>query len=177
HPVVWFLQDRRSKVGGKAQKLLVGFGVVSVFHLSGARTIDGQLAHEFGVVNGDCQGDGSSHAIAEDVRVLDLQLIQQRGGIFSHLLKREGAVEVIGVSVSLQLDRDYLTGLCQRWKNGAPCFNEAERSMKQHERLTRTMDFIVHLEAVNFGIGAIGALLLLSVSDKVSHGSQDDCYD
>src|SRR5262249_15842508 len=36
HPVVWLLQHRRSKVGAKALKLLVEFGIVSIFHRSRA---------------------------------------------------------------------------------------------------------------------------------------------
>src|SRR5262245_21830771 len=60
--------------------------------------------------------------------------------------------------------------LRQRWKICAPPFSEAEGPVKQHERAPRTVNLIVHLEAVQIGVFAVGVLLLLSISDNESRG-------
>src|SRR5215813_12111190 len=106
--------------------------------------------------DGDSQGNGSSHAIAEEVRVLDLQLFQQRGGVIRHLLETQRPVDVVGMPMPLQLDRNHLMSLRQRREKGAPPFSEAERAVKQHERAPRTVNLIVHLEAVHLGVFAAG---------------------
>src|SRR5262249_28369248 len=67
-------------------------------------------------------GNGSSHAIAEEVRVLDLQLFQQRGGVIRHLLETQRPVDVVGMPMPLQLDRNHLMSLRQRREKGAPPF-------------------------------------------------------
>ena len=94
------------------------------------------------------QGDRASHAVAEHVGPLDLQVFEQRGRVVRHLLAGQRAVDVRRVSVPLQLDGDLLPVPGQGRVRGRP----AERPVQQDQRLAGAVDFVVHLQAVDRGV-------------------------
>jgi hypothetical protein len=69
-----------------------------------------QLAHYLWVPDSDLQGNGRSHAVAEEIGLFDAKLLQRSGRVISHLFIREWAINVGGTAVALHLEGDDLPG-------------------------------------------------------------------
>jgi hypothetical protein len=114
-----------------------------------------ELAHHLRVPDGDLQGDAGSHAVTEDVGLFDSEMLECSGGVVGHLLDGQRAIYIGRASMGLQLEGDDLPGLCKFRQNvserGADCRKSA---VEQNQRLSRSVDLVVHIEAVHLNVVA-----------------------
>ena len=103
------------------------------------------------MTDGDRQGDRASHAVAEDVGLLDLQMPEERGDVVRHVLVGHGAVDVRHVSVPLQLHGDHLPVPGQSRMDVRP----SECTVEPDQRPAGAVDLVIHPEAVHVGILAL----------------------
>jgi len=66
--------------------------------------------------DGGLQGDAASQGIAKDVGLLEPEVFDQSGNIVRHVLEGQWAINVAGVSMSLQLNGDDLPILGKAWQ-------------------------------------------------------------
>ena len=58
------------------------------------------------MLDGHQQGDTASHAVADDVGLLDAEVLHQRSDVIRYLLVLQGAVNFGGAAIALQIDTD-----------------------------------------------------------------------
>ena len=64
----------------------------------------------------------------------------------------EGTINIRGVAVSLQIDGDHLTAFRELRQDGAKHIARAKSAVNQDQGLALLVDFVIHLQAVNFRI-------------------------
>jgi hypothetical protein len=102
------------------------------------------------MADGKVQGDAGAHTVAEDIGPLDPELRECGGDIIGHLLDGERAVDVCRASVRLQFESDDLPSLGKiRQKLSERRADCRKRAVKQDERLSGTVDLVIHLEAIH----------------------------
>jgi len=69
---------------------------------------DDELAHHRRLADRQLQGDPAAHAVADDVRVVDPEVLEHRGGVVRHLLVGDRAIGVGRMPMSLLVDGDHL---------------------------------------------------------------------
>src|SRR5207344_3218860 len=95
-------------------------------------------------------------AIAKDVGRSDFQLTDCRGDVIRHTFEGQWAINVCGAPVTLKLESDDLPCLCKaRQQLSKRSADGGERAVQQHERLSRAMDLVIHLEAVHRNIASL----------------------
>src|SRR5215210_2858229 len=105
------------------------------------------------MTNGSLQRDAATQGKAEDVGVFEPEVLDQASDVVRHLLEAQRAIDIGSVPVSLEFDRDELPGLGQQWQHLSKVgLNGSETAMKQDQRFTGPVDFVVHLKAVHRGI-------------------------
>src|SRR5215218_4553372 len=67
-----------------------------------------ELAHQLRMPDSELEPDSTTHAVAEDVDLVDTQVAQQDSGVIRHLLVAEGTINAGGAPVPLLLDTDDL---------------------------------------------------------------------
>src|SRR5207253_3190404 len=132
-----------------------------------------ELSDELRMPEGDEERDAAAQRVAHDVGPLELEVLDERGDVFGHQLGADRSIDVGRSAVSLQVRGDDLTALRERRKVGAEHRNRAEASVEQDERMPRSLDLVVELDAVDIGVMAFAcfaAPLSLSLALFVGKG-------
>ena len=96
------------------------------------------------------QPDAAAHAIADDVGLTDAEVLHQRGDVVRHLLVLQGAIDVGGAAVSLQIDGDDLPALGQVRQQRLHGAGRHVGAVEQHDGDTAAaVDLVVHIEPVH----------------------------
>src|SRR5271169_5452350 len=95
------------------------------------------------------QCDVSTEGIAGQVNFPQLQVRDQRGYIIGQCFKAVRTIDVGGVSMSLQMHRNHLTGLRQSLDIRAKAFESGDSAVQQNQRLTLAINLVVDLHAMN----------------------------
>ena len=89
------------------------------------------------------QGNARSHAIAEDVGIFDIEVLQECGDVVCHLLERHRPLTQCGAPVPFQLDGDHLIRFRQRRHKLGVHTDPAEAAVQQHHRFAAAVQLIV----------------------------------
>ena len=92
------------------------------------------------------------------------EMLHQRRDVVGHLLVAEGAVDIGGVAVALQLDGDDLVVLGQGGEDRPPQVDRPKGAMEQDQRLTAAVDLVVHLQPVDRGVAVCGVVSVMGVA-------------
>ena len=79
-------------------------------------------------------------------------MVKQRGNVVAHGLERKGTVGVRRAAVTLQLDRDYLAGLCQRLEQRHHLANRHQAAVQHDQRFTLSVDLVIEFDALHVGV-------------------------
>src|SRR4026208_1541290 len=92
---------RRSfeKLGGEGSDILPELRV-DALPIEGGRS-NHQFAHQLWVPDGDLLGGVTAHAVPEDIRLFDAEILQQRGNVIGKLRIGERTIDVSGTSMAL----------------------------------------------------------------------------
>ena len=98
------------------------------------------------------QRDAATQRVAEEVGPFVPEMRDERGDVIRELLETEGAVDVGGVPMPLQLDSDDLPGLGQGRQERPEHTDGAKAAVDEHQWPPYTVDFVIHLQAVHWRI-------------------------
>src|SRR5437764_12178373 len=79
-------------------------------------------------------------------------MIDQRGNVISHELDVDGAIDVSGAAVALQVDGDHLMALRELRKNGPEHFARPQSAVQEDHRTSSAMSLVIEVEAVNLRV-------------------------
>src|SRR6266508_1071166 len=92
----------------------------------------------------------AAHAVADEVRFGDLEMIEQRRHIVGEVFLADVAFDVRRAPVALHFDGDHLPRLGEFGDPAGPVVGDGhERAVKQHHRIAASVDFVVHFQPVD----------------------------
>ena len=124
-----------------------------------------------GILQRELLRDHSAHAVAQNARLLHLQLVEQRGQVVCHpcdgirLVRRAcapGAAVVVGNHAKVLGQRGHL----QR-----PCLQVAAKSSDEHQRLPGTGFFVVRDDVARRDVRHVARVLRVSLAIVRARGS------
>src|SRR5438045_1668886 len=115
---------------------------------------DDELPDELWVTDRDEGGNTATERVAHHVRPVQLQVFDERGDVVGHELRLERSIDVGRTAVALQIDGDDLPTLRERRQVGTKHRARAQSAVQQDERITRSLDLVVELDAVHVGVVA-----------------------
>jgi len=103
------------------------------------------------MADGQIHRDAGTHAVANDVGLADLEIVEQAGNVVCQVVVTEIAVDVGGAAMSLHLDRNDPPGFGKRGDHLRPIEIRQghERTVQQYDGLALAVNLVVHLEAVH----------------------------
>jgi hypothetical protein len=115
---------------------------------------DDQFARQRRMPDGDLQGDVAAVAVAEEVGLFDLEMPKKSGGVVRRTLEAVRPIDVVGVPVSLLLERDHLPGLCEGLQHlSERSVDGRSAAVKKDQRqwfaLLGAVNLVIHLESVH----------------------------
>ena len=100
---------------------------------------------------------GRTHAVSEDVRPVDAEVIEQCHHIGRAVRGRDLPIDVRGTAMTLQFDGDHLMPVDQEGDQVAEAEVDGEHAaVQQHERTPRAVQLVVQMQAVDVGVPATG---------------------
>jgi hypothetical protein len=115
--------------------------------------------HQLGVRDRELEGDRRAGAVAEDVGLLDAELLHHRDRVRLHLRDREGVLLAHQrVPVALLIDQDHLSLGGERRQHLAKAdLHRAERALQHDQRrAARAVDLVVDVELAGPGGAGLG---------------------
>jgi hypothetical protein len=107
------------------------------------------------VADGGLQSNTAAQGIAKDVGIFEPDVFDQGGNIVRHLLEGERAINIGGVSMSLQLDGNDLPVLGKDWQKLLEHPDYAQAAVKENQRLPFTVNLVAQLESVYVRVFAL----------------------
>jgi hypothetical protein len=86
------------------------------------------------MLNGGPQAGACAQGVPEQVDPIELELVDECGDVIAERLEAEGAIDVAGVAVALQLDRDHPPARRQALEEISEHAGEAEAAVHHDER-------------------------------------------
>ncbi len=124
------------------------------------------------MLDGGAEGDAAAHRVTHDVGPAHLEMLDQGGDVVGHGLQAQRAVDVGSASVGLQVHRDHLPSLGERREGLGEHVGRAHSAVQQDQRLSRAVDLIVELEAVDRGVAGFDGRGRRGLSEP--NGRQED---
>ena len=81
------------------------------------------------------QGNATAHAVPQQVRSWDFQVVEQGSDVIGEVFMTEVAIDIDGAAMALQLDGDHLPALGQLWEQVGPVVGDG------HERTVQQADY------------------------------------
>jgi hypothetical protein len=119
-----------------------------------------QFSHQAGVADRHLEGDVASVAVAEEVRLPDVEVPEQPGGVVRGLLEGERPIDNVGgAPVSLLLESDDLPGLCKGRQNLSERGFDRRAAAVQKDQgrnlaVGAAVYLVIHLEPVHRRVAA-----------------------
>src|SRR5438105_1084701 len=186
------LDEIRKVVWSRAQLLVLGFdgrafeGVRREFRESVERFLyhtvtaergrnDDRLSHFVRMADRTLHRHGAAHAIADEVRPRDLELLEQRRHIVGEVFVGDVAWDVRRASVALHFDGNHFPRFGELADPPGPVVGDGhERAVEQHHRFAAAVDFVVHFDSVDWGVARCWFLLGRHVS-RYEHHQEESC--
>jgi len=100
------------------------------------------------MADGSAHGDAAADRVAHNVGLREPKMLDQRGDVVGHRFVTQWAVDIGGAPVSLQIDGNHFPVLRKRRHDVAEYFGSGQPAVQQDQRLSRTVDFVIQIEAV-----------------------------
>jgi len=105
------------------------------------------------VVDGELERGCRSHAVPEDVGAVNAEVVEQRGDVTGQGGRRDGALDVRGAAVALQLDADDGVAAGEGRDEGGEVQVDGEHpAVQQHEWGAVAVFLVVQVQAVDVGV-------------------------
>jgi hypothetical protein len=149
--------DRTGEIVRGGFRFREHFRVEAIGPVGGAARED-QSPHHARVLHGQLQGHGAAQAVTDKIGSPDAERVQEYRGVGRHLLVGQRPVDVSGVAVALQFDRD---DLARRREGGQEvrkaAVDRSHGAVKESQRGPVAVDLVVHVEPVHRHVTARGA--------------------
>src|SRR4029453_6002088 len=104
------------------------------------------------MAKGENKGNRTAGAVAENIGLLNVEILEECSDIVRPLLQPEGPVNVGRVSVSLALEGDHLPCPRKSWQHNAEILQCGHATVQQHQWLSTAIHFVVHVQVVYRGV-------------------------
>ena len=92
----------------------------------------------------------AAHAVADEVRLRDLEVIKQRGHIVGKILAADVAFDVRRAAMALHFDGNHFSRFGKLADPAVPVVGDGhKRAVEQHHGFAAAVDFVVHFEPVD----------------------------
>ena len=100
----------------------------------------------------------ATERVADDVRLVQPEVVDERGDVVGHQPDVDRSIDVGGAAVALQVDGDDLVALRERGKNRPEHLARPEPAVQQDQRPPGPDRLVVEIDAVDLGVlaGALG---------------------
>src|SRR5947209_672583 len=187
------LDELRKVVRGRAQLLVFDFdggafeGIRREFreHVerfldhavsSEHRRNDDHLSHLVRMADRTLHRYGAAHAVADEVRPRDIELLEQRRHIVGEVFVGDVAFGVRRAPVALHFDGNHLPRFGELADPPGPVVGDGhERAVEQHHRFAAAVDFVVHFDAVDWCVARRWLLLRRHDSRHKHHEEESRC--
>src|SRR5712691_1485906 len=161
------LDEIRKVVRSRAQLLVLGFdgrafeGVRREFRERVARFLDhavtaepgrndDHLSHFVRMADRTLHCHGAAHAVTDEVRAWDLEVIEQRRHIVGEVFVGDVAWDVRRAPMALQFDGNHFPRFGELADPPSPIVGDGhECAVEQHHGIAASVDFVVHFEPVD----------------------------
>ena len=131
---------------------------------------DDRLSHFVRMADRTLHRHASAHAVADEVRSRDLEMIEQRGHVVGEVFVGDIAWDVRRAAVTLHFDGNDFPRFGELADPPGPVVGDGhERAVKQHHRFAAAVDFVVHFESVDWRVARRWLLLRRHVSRNERH--------
>ena len=136
---------------------------------------DDHLPHLVRMADRTLHRHAAAHAVADEVRLGDLEVIEQRRHIVGKVLAADVAFDVRRAAVALHFDGDHFPRFGKLADPPGPVVGDGhERAVEQHHRFAAAVDFVVHFESVDRRV-ARRWLLLRRYDSRHEHRQEKSC--
>jgi hypothetical protein len=118
------------------------------------RRHDDQSTDALRELDGRPERGGATERIAQKVRSIEVEVLDQAGDVIGHEPRVDRSVDVGRPAVSLQVGHDELVALGQGRQDRPERLSRSEAAVQQDQRSTAAMDLVVHMQAVDVGVVA-----------------------
>src|SRR5205807_1454361 len=118
---------------------------------------------------------GAAHAVADEIRPRDIELLEQRRHIVGEVFVGDVAFAVRRAPVALHFDGNHFPRSGELVDPAGPIVGDGhERAVEQHHRFAAAVDFVVHFDAVDWCVASRWLLLRRNVS-RHEHYQEESC--
>ncbi len=126
----------------RAQLLVVRVGRV-------ARRREHEPPHLLGMLDGEAERDASAERVAEDIDLLVAKAVEDCRRVIALIDDADRALAKLGAAVTVEIDRDHLARLRERWQYRAEHLDRSEPAVQQEERLALAANLVVVADAID----------------------------
>src|SRR5579871_6181771 len=101
------------------------------------------------MLNGEAEGCSAAERIAEEIKALEAELFGHGRDVVGHELAAKGAIDIGGMAVALQVDRNDLPVLGECGQDRIEHSGGPQTAMQQDQRVARSVNFVIELDTVH----------------------------